>query len=299
MTYPLVPEGWTDSINQNIYASVVVLIVQYFGYVVLRFLRWGYRGQPPSKLVGTLGWLWLLVPPVLVFVLALFGGYVNYIVASALLLSVMPVAVVMIRAYTKLAHFNIMGFEDVIVNPGIDAYCKFLSDAHSAFWFQGVGAEKLTRNFEIFQSMVSRCGTPASPVRLLLVSPEASWLKDGAIRRGLGRSSFSDKQVESLQRVARVRNESNGQIVVRFYSSRPVFRMMFANQSVCWLGHYTESAAMRGQNEYAEQSNSSMVLGKPTAKAPDKQLYGALEMYFEEQWDSAKEEEWDFKRFLN
>jgi len=235
---------------------------------------------------------------------------VGSIVLLTLAVSFAPFAIAASKAYlgrgrelewlrSKLSSFAAIGVDDVVVSPDTEAYSKFLAEATSAFAFQGIGAEKLTRDFAAFQSMVSRCGTPVSPVRLLLVSPEASWLKDGAARRGLGRSSFSDRQAQSLQRIARIRSEFSGQVAVRFYSARPVFRMMFVNRSICWLGHYTESAATPGQNEYAEQSNSSIVLGKPKAKAPDQQFYGALETFFDEQWESSRSEEWDFKRFLS
>ncbi|MDD2919730.1 hypothetical protein [Rhodoferax sp.] len=310
MTYPFTPDNWTDPISQSIYAGIVLLVLQTLLLGAWKLLKWIRREQPASKLITALGWAGLVMPPILVFALALVRRDVGIVLAATILVSAIPLALVAAREYirqkqvvealtSKLTRFSAIGIEDVVVNPDIEAYRSFLVRAHSAFAFQGVGAEKLTRDFEAFQSMVSRCGTPANPVRLLLISPEAHWLKHGAVRRGLGRSSFSDREIQSLQRIARVKKEFSGQILVRFYSSRPVFRLMFANQALCWLGHYTESAAIPGQNEYAEQSNSSLALGKPKAKAPDQQLYGALEIFFEEQWESAKGEEWDFDRFLN
>lgn len=310
MAYPFAPDSWADPIGQSIYAGVVLLIFQAITLALWRLLKWIRRGGPTPKFISLIGWAGLLVPPIIVLGLVLFRRDLALIVAMTLVASVVPSVVAATRAYlaqsrmleaisSKLARFSAIGVDDVVVNPDIEAYRKFLTTATSAFAFQGVGAEKLTRDFAVFQAMVSRCGTLASPVRLLMVSPDASWLQDGAARRGLGRASFSDRQAQSLQRVARIRNEFSGHILVRFYAARPVFRMMFANRAVCWLGHYTESAAMPGQNEYAEQSNSSVVLGKPEAQAPDQQLYGALETYFEEQWKSARRSEWDFKRFLN
>ncbi len=258
-----------------------------------------------SQLVAILGWGILVAPPLIILGLVLRLQNTSTIIIFILTMSIIPFALVAGRKYfamrrnlTKLNRFNIVGINDVIINPDTEKYRRFLLAATSSFAFQGVGAEKLTRDFDIFQSMVSRCGTPANPVRLLLISPDVNWLKDGAARRGLGRSSFSDKQIQSLQRIARIKAEYSGHITVRFYSSRPVFRMMFANSEICWLGHYTESAALPGENEYAEQSNSSVVLRKPEGKAPDQQLYGALEMFFEEQWETSKESEWDFRTYL-
>lgn len=226
-----------------------------------------------------------------------------------LLLSLLPAATLLInlyrlqkqraiRAESILGRLQAIGITDAIPNPDIDTYRGFIDDSNHSFAFLGVGAEKLTRDFNVFQAMVSRCGKPVAPVRFLLVSPDAEWLKSGAARRGLGKSTFLDKQAASLQRIARVKCEFSGEIIVRFYSTRPVLRLLFANRKSCWLGHYSESAATPGQNEFAEQSNSSVVLEQPNDRAPDQQLYGALETLFEEMWVNAKEAEWDFKTYL-
>lgn len=309
MAYPLTPESWADPISQNLYAGILTLLLQAVLLGAWRLLKKYRLAESAPKVTTFLGWSGLLVPPIFAVVAALVRWDASAITAALIAVSALPLGAVATKAYqtrgtaihdleSKLRRFSEVGVDDVMFNPNVDAYTKFLTSANSAFSFQGVGAEKLTRDFNIFQAMVSRCGTPTHPVRLLLVSPDAAWLQEGAARRGLGRSSFADRQTQSLQRIARVKREFSGNIVVRFYTARPVFRLMFSDRSTCWLGHYTESAASPGQNEFAEQSNSSLVLARPRTKAPDQQLYGALEMYFEEQWNSAGSSEWDFSSYL-
>lgn len=309
MAYPLTPESWSDPISQSLYAGVLTLLLQTLLLGTWRLLRRYRIAASAPKITTFLGWSGLVAPPIIAVAAAVFRWDASAITALLIAVSALPLSFVATKAYrtrgiaihaleSKLRRFDEVGVDDVMSNPNVDAYTKFLSSANSAFAFQGVGAEKLTRDFDIFQAMVSRCGTPTHPVRLLLVSPHAAWLQEGAARRGLGRSSFADKQTQSLQRIARVKREFSGNIIVRFYTARPVFRLMFSDRTTCWLGHYTESAAAPGQNEFAEQSNSSLVLARPRTKAPDQQLYGALEMYFEEQWNFAGSSEWDFSNYL-
>lgn len=296
MAYPLVPDSWTDPVNQNLYASGLLLIVQIVVGLIRSLLR--HYWTAAGKVVSGLGWVTLAVPPVAIAVLTVVQGMVSRWTPAIFLVSLLPAAAVSVRGFIQLRMLREVGVQGAIKEPNIAAYQNFLKAANSSFAFLGVGAEKLTRDFDVFQHMVSRCGTPAKPVRLLLVSPNANWLQTGAARRGLNRTTFQAKQVDSLQKIKRIKTDFSGEIEVRFYSERPSLRLMFANGAVCWLGHYTETAATPGKNEFEQRSNSCVVLQRPSDRAPDQQLYGALEGLFDEMWESAKGQEWDYKTFL-
>lgn len=309
MAYPLVPEAWTEPVNQNLYASVFFLLTQTAILGLWWLLKRLWKNKRTPGLVSSLGWVGLAVPSLAILAIPLVWGTVSPWLSLTLMLSFLPAAITSFYAY-KLQHDRAaraesilirlqgIGIRDAVSNPDLDAYRNFLNNANSSFSFLGVGAEKLTRDFDAFQAMVSRCGTPTDPVRLLLVSPDADWLRAGASRRGLGKSTFLDKQATSLQRIARVRSEFSGEIAVHFYTTRPVFRLMFSSRRTCWLGHYSESASVPGQNEFAEQSNSSVLLERPDDRAPDQQLYGALEALFEEMWNLSGGTQWDFRNYL-
>lgn len=296
MQYPFIPEGWTEPVNQNLYASLVFLISQ-IGLGLIQTLVKRYWALS-SKFVTGLGWVILTLPPVAIALLTLAQGMVSHWTPLIFLFSLLPAAGMSFRGLNQLRMLRAAGVHGAIKQPNIADYQDFLKAANSSFSFLGVGAEKLTRDFDVFQHMVSRCGTSAKPVRLLLVSPNAGWLQVGAARRGLNRTTFQAKQVDSLQKIKRIKLDFSGEIEVRFYSERPSLRLMFANGAVCWLGHYTETAATPGTNEFEQKSNSCVVLQRPSDRAPDQQLYGALEGLFDEMWESAKGTEWDFKNYL-
>jgi hypothetical protein len=296
LAYPFIPETWTEPVNQGLYASVVFLIFQ-IGLGLIQTLLKRYW-TVPSKVLSGLGWMTLTVPPVAIASISIVQGVVIRWMPAIFLLSLLPAVVVSIRGLNQLRMLRATGVHGAIREPNIAAYQDFLKAASSSFSFFGVGAEKLTRDFDVFQHMVSRCGTSAKPVRLLLVSPDAGWLQVGAARRGLNRTTFQAKQVDSLQKIRRIKLDFSGEIKVRFYSERPSLRLMFANGAVCWLGHYTETAATPGTNEFEQKSNSCVVLQRPSDRAPDQQLYGALEGLFDEMWETVKGTEWDFKTYL-
>lgn len=295
MSYPWVNGEWTDPINQNLYASFV-----YSGLQVVAGLIWAVlrRWTGTSKFVSGVGWLVLVVPPLAIVCTSLYQGIATPWMMLLFTLSLLPAAFQSVQTHKTLKALRAAGVHGAIKEPGVNDYRDFLLQSNSGFSFLGVGAEKLTRDFDVFQAMVARCGTSSKPVRLLLVSPIASWLQTGASRRGLNKTTFKAKQADSLKKIERIRSTFSGEIEVRFYLERPSLRLMFANGDVCWLGHYTETAASPGMNEYEQKSNSCVVLKRPGDRAPDQQLYGALEGLFDKMWESAREQEWDFKTYL-
>lgn len=295
MSYPWVNGEWTDPINQNLYASFLFWVLQVvFGLIWSALKRW----TGTSKFVSGLGWLVLILPPLAIAGASVFQDIVTPWMMLLFTLSLLPAAFKSVQTHKNLKALRAAGVHGAIEEPGVTDFRNFLIQANSGFSFLGVGAEKLTRDFDVFQAMVARCGTSSKPVRLLLVSPVASWLQTGASRRGLNKTTFQAKQADSLEKIERVKSKFSGEIEVRFYQERPGLRLMFANGDVCWLGHYTETAASPGMNEYEQKSNSCVVLKRPSDRAPDQQLYGALEGLFDEMWESARGQEWDFKTYL-
>ncbi|MFC3864069.1 hypothetical protein [Alcaligenes aquatilis] len=295
MDYPLTGESWTDPINQNLYASLIFWMLQIVVALIWRALK---RRVGPNKFLSGMGWLILVLPPLAILGVCIWQGGAPRGVLILLVLSLLPATVRSVQASNKLKTLRAVGVCGAIQEPDVVAYRKFLTQANGGFSFLGVGAEKLTRDFEAFQAMVARCGTPSKPVRLLLVSPVAPWLQIGASRRGLNKTTFQAKHTDSLKKIERIKSQFSGEIEVRFYQDRPSLRLMFANGDVCWLGHYTETAATPGKNEYEQKSNPCVVLKRPSDRAPDQQLYGALEGLFDEMWTVAEKGKWDFKTYL-
>jgi hypothetical protein len=295
MNFPFVDADWTTPVNQNLYASVIFWLAQVGFSLLWSALK---RRMGANKFVSGLGWLVLALPPLAIVGVTLWQGVISPGTLLLFTLSLGPAGLQTMLAFRSLRALRAAGVHGAIREPDVPAYQEFLTKANSGFSFLGVGAEKLTRDFDAFQAMVARCGTPSKPVRLLLVSPNATWLQTGASRRGLNRATFQSKQADSLEKIERIRTKFSGEIEVRFYHERPSLRLMFANGEVCWLGHYTETAAAPGRNEYEQKSNSCVVLKRPSDRAPDQQLYGALEGLFDEMWESARGHEWDFKTYL-
>ena len=249
MSYPLVNGEWTIPINQNLYASFVFWGLQVvFGLIWAALKRW----TGTSKFVSGMGWLVLTLPPLAIAGAAVHQGVVTSWMMFLFTLSLLPAAFRSVQAHNNLKALRAAGVYGAIEQPGVADYRDFLLQANSGFSFLGVGAEKLTRDFDVFQAMVARCGTSSKPVRLLLVSPIASWLQTGASRRGLNKTTFKAKQADSLEKIEWIKSKFSGEIEVRFYQERPSLRLMFANGDVCWLGHYTETAATPGINEYEQ-----------------------------------------------
>ena len=309
MSYPWVPDSWVEPVSQNLYASLILIVVQSIAVMVWRGLAWGYRNRGAPKFVTLFGWLTLALVPLTLLAIGLREENVSRIQFAAFALSLTPLLLVLNHRQRSFAYkaaevlaktdrLRHLGFHDAVVQPHVEDYKRFLEASVSDFALLGIGAEKLTRDFETFRSMVTRCGKPARPVRLLLVSPDANWLGDGARRRGLGQSNFREIQIASLRRIARVREEFSGNVEVRFYTWRPVFRLLFSNHNLCWFGHYSESVSNTGTNEFIDRSNSNVVVMAPQGKALDLEFFGALEHHFDELWEQSRGMTWDFKTYI-
>ncbi|WP_036505327.1 hypothetical protein, partial [Nitrosococcus oceani] len=86
---------------------------------------------------------------------------------------------------------------------------------------------------------------------------------------------------------------------VRFYRSTPLFRMIFVNDEECWFGYYSESVVNSGENEFVNKSRTNIIIRRPKNKPPDRELYGAIEAYYNTLWEKSTDEIWDFKKYLS
>ncbi|ALQ51140.1 hypothetical protein SAMN05216406_13520 [Nitrosomonas ureae] len=191
------------------------------------------------------------------------------------------------------------GIDDAIEEPTIEDYKQLLCNAVSNFSMLGVGADKITRDFDIFKETMNRCASNDKPARFLLVAPDVDWVNHGAIRRGLGDNHFSKILINSLRKIAELKCQNGMPIEVRFYRSTPLFRMIFVNDEECWFGYYSESVVNSGENEFVNKSHTNIIIRRPKNKPPDRELYGAIEAYYNTLWEKSTDEIWDFKKYLS
>jgi len=129
------------------------------------------------------------------------------------------------------------------IDEGI-GYRQSLSLVHSELSFLGTGASKLTDLSREFEDAVRRC-RPDKPIRFLLMKPSDENLTRAAQRAGKEREAYKKLVLESLRRIARVRNDHGlSNIHVRFYPESQlgggissVFRLMFINASLCLMSY--------------------------------------------------------------
>lgn len=302
MSYPLVPSSWTDAISQNLYASLLLVLIEVAAVVLKPFVvrlqhDWSVRSirlpvVPTLVSCCTISYSLLLLSMKVVernAVATLTASLVLTLVAWAL-----EVRVLQLKA-RQLTDLQAVGIRAAVVDPTVEDYSKLLKSSRNQFLFMGLGAEKLTRDFPVFQDAMNRCATADRPVRFLLTSPDVPWLQEAAERRGLASLEFRQKLLQSLVRLKAVKEDSSIPIEVRFYRLRPTLRLIFTSD-VCWLGYYSESVNYPGKNEFENMSHSNVVFGRDFGSDEERAFCGALRAHFETRWNDA--EPWDFARYL-
>ncbi|TXH77225.1 MAG: hypothetical protein E6Q88_01780 [Lysobacteraceae bacterium] len=307
MNYPGTPEDWAVPITQNLYASLFFLIIQTALLVVLRWLD-RYLRNKNQKLVlykDFFGFLGVSLFPALCLYSVTKDNKVSGLGVVIVILSFVPLMFYALRfAYSWLAlvsfakKANVLGIHGVTLKPGMADYRKILESAAKEFMMMGVGADKLTRDVDVFRGVVNRCGSAHQPVRLLLIHPDAEWVADTAQRRGLAKNEFRGRITASLARIKLIKSNYAGNVEVRFYTQKPIFRLIFLNGKSCLFGQYTETAAKFGENEYDNFSNPNIEISASENRAHDLELYGAMKDYFEQMWRSCEGNSWDFKTFV-
>lgn len=309
MEFPFVPTSWQVPISQNVYASVLVLLAQ----VVLTYI---FRKLSEKKESSSSGYIWsyiyLLSYSVPFLALLLIAGLSDEVSKLNILLIAFGAAIFAYATKRKISKLdsdlnnsNLLikrlesaGIIDAIIDPTIEDYKVLLKETITGFSLLGIGAEKLTRDFDLFRETMNRCTRPEKAARFLLVAPDVPWVNEGSSRRGLGKHHFRDLLVSSLKSIARLNKDFNIPIEVRFYRNKPLFRLLFVNDDKCLFGYYSESVVNSGENEFKNRSHTSLVIRRPADKPPDREFFGATEAYFNELWEKAEDEKWDFKKYL-
>ena len=165
-------------------------------------------------------------------------------------------------------------------------YCKSLTLCHSHLSFLGTGASKLT-NESVFEETLKRC-IQDHPIRLLLLSPDDDTLKKASRRANKDENEFKNIVKGSLRKIAGLRKKYSN-IEVRFYQTKPVFRLMFIDNSICLLSYNVFGKGDGSQLPQIIVANAS------DPRRVESTLYYPLQQYFEDLWASS--EEWDFVKY--
>lgn len=309
MDYPFVPTDWQVPISQNIYASMLVLVAQIAFTYIFKKISEKKESSPSSQVWSNLYLLSYSVPLLVLLIIAGFSdeitGFNIFLIACAAAIFAYATKRKISRLEGELHSANSFrsrleaaGIREAIIDPTIEDYKILLKRTITGFSLLGVGAEKLTRDFDLFRETINRCSSPEKPARFLLVAPDVPWVNDGSSRRGLGKHHFRDLLVNSLKTIARLKKDFNTPIEVRFYRGKPLFRLLFVNDDECWFGYYSESVVNSGENEFKNKSHTTLIIKRPGDKPPDREFFGATEAYFNELWEKAEDEKWDFKKYL-
>lgn len=191
--------------------------------------------------------------------------------------------------WRKLNKFVSVGITDADteVRTGTD-YKGALVLCTNELKFLGIGASKLTREPE-FENALARC-RPDRPIKFLLLNPTDERLVRAAQRFERDRDEYKRIVIDSLGIIAQLRDRRALNIEVRFYSTEPIFRLMFIDDSICLFSYY-----VLGEGD-GSQLPQLHVESAPQAAPSSISFYHALELYFEKLW--ADSQQWDFKDYL-
>lgn len=153
--------------------------------------------------------------------------------------------------------------------------------------FLGVGAAKLTKSKEFENALVRCC--QSRPIRFLLCKPDDLNLASAAKRAGRSTDEYRNIVTESLKKIANLKKHRDLKIEVRYYTDKPMWRLMFINKSICLLGSYSDFGRDDGTNL------PQLHIVKLEDSYPQS-FFHALELYFEKLWENA--EPWDFEAYI-
>lgn len=174
---------------------------------------------------------------------------------------------------------------DVSIKKGID-YERSLDLVREHIDFLGTGAAKLSTEPN-FEAALARCN-PDRPLRFLLSLPDTENLERAARRFGRDREDYQKLVFGSLRRLAELKERRALNLQVRFYSTPPIVRLVFIDDSIC----------LASPNVYGEGDGSQLpqlhlvhLRGKPSSRS----FYHVFERYFNDLWTGSKT--WDFKEY--
>lgn len=195
-----------------------------------------------------------------------------------------------ILLYLQLNQFWQLGIRgvDASIKKGIN-YDKALKLCTNELKFLGIGANKLTKEKE-FEAAISRCMTN-KPIKLLLLDPSDPRLVSSARQFNRPTDEYKRNVQESLRTIADLKTNRAFNIEVHFYSTEPVFRLMFIDDSLCLVSYYELG---KGDGSQLPQIH---VVKASENRASAKSLFHPLEIYFDEMWKDSTP--WDFKEHLD
>lgn len=175
---------------------------------------------------------------------------------------------------------------DPSIKKGID-YKRSLDLVKEHVDFLGTGAAKLSIQPNFEEALV-RCWSDR-PLRFLLSLPDTVNLETAARRFGKDREEYKKLVFASLRRLADLKERRALNLEIRFYSTPPVVRLVFIDDSIC----------LASPNVYGEGDGSQLpqlhLVGR-RGHAPNRSFYDVFEMYFNDLWTGSKS--WDFKEYL-
>jgi hypothetical protein len=192
----------------------------------------------------------------------------------------------MVLELSRLWRVGVVG-ADVTIRDGL-GYSASLRLVHSELSFLGTGAHKLTGLPE-FGDALRRCRSDV-PIRLLLRRPDDPALVAAARRADRQEAAYKNNVIESLRRIKALQ-ESIGNVEVRFYDGDLVFRVMLVDRTMALVSY----------NDYGRGDGSELpqlhLLGHLDARA-GQSFFSAFEYYFNERWQDATHQQWDFAMYL-
>jgi len=211
----------------------------------------------------------------------------------ALLISVFFVSSIttlflLFRELQKTRAVGIRG-ADQDIDVGVD-YKRSLQLCRNHLRFLGIGASKLTEHEKELEEAIGRCRKD-QPIKFLLLDPRNRSLVSAAKMHGEEGDAYSRRVKQSLKKIAELKKERKFNIQVRFYSQRPMFRLMFIDDSVCLVSYYVMG---EGEGRHLPQLHFAKACEDSRVSTS---FYHAFEMYFDMLWESAKDE-WDYSSYL-
>lgn len=271
---------------------VISVLGGLIGSLILYILLWSLTKIPFFTRLLNPNSKKILYPILLILCLLsyVFGGFAliidwhNIVILSLFLLPLFLLSPFFLTTFRFLA----VGINDADaqIKKGLN-YKKALSLCHSQLSFLGTGASKLIKEEE-FESTLSRCVSDR-PIRFLLLKPDDATLVEAAKRAEKRPDEFENIVKGSLVKLARFKHRFKN-IEVRFYSTKPVFRLMFIDDSICLLSYNIFGKGDGAQLPQVIISNAASV------KKKEKTLYYPLSQYYEDIWN--KSEEWNFTKYI-
>lgn len=276
----------TDILKNPYFIGSVFIILQHFANKLISYFETKLKPKDP-RINGISFFISCFVWLALVSVCGYF--FINNNVSAFIVISLLLSCVFCFSVWKMLNQYWQLGIisADFHTAQGLD-YDTSLSLCHSRLSFLGIGGSKLTRSYG-FENALLRCNQD-KPIRFLLLNPNDKTLVSAARRAGKDSQQYLKQVVNSLKKLKEIKENREVNIQVKFYKGRPLFRLMFLDNSLCLFGGYTKIGVDDGSqlpqvhllNKYDQRDTTC--------------LYSTLEKYYEDLWE--KSEDWDFQKHL-